>query len=655
MRTVFSVLAVSGILSFIAPCRIFSYSILIDASGAAKEQIPLCINFIVETRDLHYSIVLPDGMEPWEEKIVHALGQKSNYRIVCKPEPQIWLRGVETLGVSDVDDLLIKTGRRFSKFSGVPPGEIFIGPQTVDEATAARIKRRGVETVYCVSASGNSGVSVAGLNVAFCRRTDNLQAIEGNILYGMPGPFDELEKFLKANPPQPFDFSKPSSPEPVKGIVLDSVNLKLWELFGKSRRVLENYKNSGSAAGEKLAAALKIVYSIEDVSNWKDNVNTGSIFRSISDIYNLIGINPPYEFGSISDIFFEELKELPVSVESQGFEYSISDKDGFLHIDGSFEAAFSTAVPVEIYWWNPVMSFSAREGISGVPLSSPVNFCLFLTDKCYLYSSSRDGWQRLWSVFGVERSSTAFSIKVPRSYFQLAKKNSVSFLMKFGEYSAGPLAVSLPKSYIYRKWLDMVGDAKGPGWYNLPADVPSGMGDIMSVSSWGNSSRTFLQFYFAGPLWDDKWSAGFDFYIDINGIKKSGNGRCRPGLNCWVSENAFWEFCLSVSPTGAVFSGIGGKTDATVKFDSSKRIATVEFDKVVSLSKGKFTFCSYLLDKEGNILEIKEAMDERHPGGGKPSLKSPNVLDIIVGSPLQQKQILGDYLNKRGVQIPALP
>ncbi|MFH1958329.1 MAG: glucodextranase DOMON-like domain-containing protein [bacterium] len=654
MRTVFSVIAFSGILSFIAPCRIFSYSILIDASCASQEQIPGCINFIVETRDMPYSIVLPDGMEPWEEKIVHALGEKSNYRIVCKMKPQIWLRGVETLGVSDIDDILIKTGRRFSKVSGSPPGEIFIGPQTVDEETAVRIKRHGVKTVYCAAEAGNSGV---GLNVALCRRVDNPAPAEGNILYDKTDSFDELEKFMKVNPPVPFDFSTPFSTGLVKGIVLDSVNLKLWELFVNSRRALDDYKNSGSAEGEKLAAALEIVYSIEDVSNWKDNVNTGGIFRSISDIYNLIGTNPPYEFGSISDIFFDDLKELPVSVEVPGFEYSIGEKDGFLHIAGSFETAFSTSIPVEIYWWNPAMIFSAREGIAGAPLSSPVNFCLFLMDKCYFYSSSRDGWQRLWSVFDVERSSKTFLIKVPLSYFQLAEKNSVSFLMKFDDYLTGPLAVSLPRSYIYKKWLDMVGDAKGPGWYELPADVPSGMGDIMSVSAWENSSRTFFQFYFAGPLWDEKWSAGFDLYIDINGIKKRGNGACRQGLNCWVSENAFWEFCLSVSPSGAVLSESGRKTDASLKFDSSKRIATVELDKNVfacGLQKCQFTFCSYLLDAD-NILEIKEVLDERHPGGGKPSLKSPNVLDIIAGSSLQQKQVLGDYLKKRGVQIPALP
>jgi len=654
MRTVFSVLAVTGILVFVTPGKIFSYSILIDASGASYEQIPDCINFIVETRNLPYSIILPDKMEPWEKKIVNALGQKSDYRIVCRLEPQIWLQGVATLGVSDIDDVLMKIRRKFSGIFEEPLKEIFIGPQTIDEETAVRFSRHGIRTVYCGGATGNFK---SGVNILSCSRADRAEDFSGNILYAKTDSFADLKKFLTENPPSPFDFSERSSTRPSTGIILDSVNLKLWELFVQSRRAIEDYKNSGNASGEKLATVLEIAYSIEDLSNWRDSPRAGRIFRSVSDIYSLTGIKPPYEFGSVSDIFFEELKKLPVSVSEKGFEYSISDKDGFLYIEGSFDAALTASTPVEIYWWNPAMIFSAREGVGGDVLDSPVNFCLFLTDKCYFYSSSKDGWQRLWSVFTVERSSGAFSIKMPRSYLQLAGKTNVSFFIKAGNFRTGLMPVSLPKSFIYKKWLDMVGDAKGPGWYELPEGVPSGMGDIMSVSVWENSRGMSFQFHFAGPLWDEKWSAGLDFYIDINGIKKRGNGLCRKGLNCFLCEEAFWEYCLVVSNRGAFLLKGEEKIDVSVKFDSSSRIATVTIDKKVFAykpEKCKFTFCSYLTDEKGLPMEVKEKKDAAYPGGGNPALKSPNILDIIVESRLKQKQVLGDYLKKRGVRIPAL-
>ena len=236
------------------------------------------------------------------------------------------------------------------------------------------------------------------------------------------------------------------------------------------------------------------------------------------------------------------------------------------------------------------------------------------------------------------------------------KKVSI-YAAKTGGIKTRSLSVSLPDSAVSEKWLDAAGDAKGPGWYELPDGAPAGIADIMSLSIWRNSKRTVFRFYFAGPLSGDGFHAGFDLYIDINGMKRKGAGKCRRGLNCYVEEDAYWEYRLSVSSSSAAFFKGGKKLSCSLKLDSSGRIATVSVAAGVfpyAPSKCKFTFCSYLVDSGGEVIPVLKEKTAVNPGGGRPLRKSPNVLDIIAGGPVRQKQILGAYMKKRGVRIPAL-
>ncbi|MCD6312094.1 MAG: hypothetical protein J7M11_06520, partial [Elusimicrobia bacterium] len=96
----------------------YAYSLLIDASDISSEQVPECVNFIAETRDVPYRIVLPDEMEPWEKRIICVLAEKSEFAVVCGLKPNVWMRGAATLGVSDLSDILAGNLMRYSQFSG---------------------------------------------------------------------------------------------------------------------------------------------------------------------------------------------------------------------------------------------------------------------------------------------------------------------------------------------------------------------------------------------------------------------------------------------------------------------------------------------------------------------------------------------------------
>ncbi|MCD6412597.1 MAG: hypothetical protein J7L54_00415, partial [Elusimicrobia bacterium] len=300
-----------------------------------------------------------------------------------------------------------------------------------------------------------------------------------------------------------------------------------------------------------------------------------------------------------------------------------------------------------------------REGVTGGEIADLANFSIILNDNCYFYASSPDGWQRLWKVFAVKRStSSAFSVKIAKSFFQLTRETNIQLFVRIGGSQTRPLAVSLGKSVVARKWLDMVGDNKGPGWWKLPDGAPSGIADIMSFAVWNNSHSTTFQFYFAGPVSRDGFFAGADLYIDTNRITKKGKGKCLKGLNCFISEDAYWEYCLRISTRSAMLIKGSRIWKIPVRIDSSKRIVTVTllrkfFD--ADAEKCKFVLMTYLADKDANVVDVLAEKDSTHPGGGKPEYKSPNVLDIIAPSAVEQKKILSSYLKKRGVQIPSLP
>ncbi len=649
------------------------YSLLIDASAITSEQVPDCINFIAETKDIPYRILLPKEMEPWEKRIICVLAEKSEFGVVAGLSPNVWMRGVATLGVSDFRDILAGNLMRYSHLSGTDAEEIFIGAQMPPDECFDILARSGIKTVFRVGEAFVFKHGPSSIDIISCSSRQDMANVSDEPVYYKALSFDGLARQLADNMPEKAE-SAPWRAESVRrqadaenaprevlsgagGVVLSDINLKMWEHFSEARKKLERYKNSGRAERDKLSAALEKAYAAEDISNWIGEASLENVFYAVAGIYEDIEESLPKDFASGAEMLFDELRELPISVSEDLLAYTISSEDGYVRIEGNFSSSVSTSALLEFYWWNPAAGYSTLRAPDGGELRGPVNFCISSGENNVFYRSGQNEWERMWSVSTVERSGGSFSVSMPLTFMQLSARTNLSFFIRLSTASGSrALAISLPAGSVKKKWLDPVGDAKGPGWYAMPDDAPSGMCDIMSLSLRQTGQKVNLQFYFAGPVSEREWHSGFDLYIDINGIKKQGEGRALPGLNCFMQESAYWEFCLRVSSSSAMLiKGASAGIAVPVKLDSSSRIATVSLpDFPYDLASCGLTFVSYMRDDKGNVLEVKREKDAIYPGGGRPELKSPNVFDIITPGSLSQKRALNAYLSKRGAVIPIL-
>lgn len=634
------------------------YSLLIDASDIASEQVPDCINFIAETKDIPYRILLPKEMEPWEKRIICVLAEKSEFGVVAGLSPNVWMRGVATLGVSDFRDILAGNLMRYSQLSGTDAEEIFIGAQMPPDECFDILARSGIKTVFRIGLAGLFKHGPSSIDIISCSSRQDLAHVGDEPVYYKALSFDGLARQLADNMPEKAENAPREVLSGAGGIVLSDINLKMWEHFSEARKKLERYKNSGRAERDRLSAALEKAYAAEDISNWVGESSLENVFYAVAGIYEDIEESLPKNFASGAEMLFDELRELPISVSEDLLAYTISSEDGYMRIDGNFSSSVSTSALLEFYWWNPAAGYSTRQALNGGELQGPANFCISTGENSVFYRAGQNEWERMWSVSAVERNGGSFSVSMPLTFMQLSARTSVSFFIRLSTASGSrALAISLPAGSVKKKWLDPVGDAKGPGWYAMPDGAPSGMCDIMSLSLRQTGQKVNLQFYFAGPVSEREWHSGFDLYIDINGIKKKGEGRAMSGLNCFMQESAYWEFCLRVSSSSAMLiKGSAAGIAVPVKLDSSSRIATVSLPEFpYDLASCGLTFVSYMRDDKGNVLEVKRDKDAVYPGGGRPELKSPNVFDIITPGSFSQKRALNAYLSMRGAVIPILP
>ena len=161
----------------------YGYSLLIDASSVGSEQVPECINFIAETKDIPYSIVLPDEMEPWEKRIVSVLAGKSAFEVVCGLKPNVWMRGAVTLGVSDFSDVLAGNLIKYSQVSGSAANEIFIGAQMPSEECFRILAVAGIKTIFCIGAGGVAKHVPSSINVVSCSPSPGIENAQDIPLY----------------------------------------------------------------------------------------------------------------------------------------------------------------------------------------------------------------------------------------------------------------------------------------------------------------------------------------------------------------------------------------------------------------------------------------------------------------------------------------
>ncbi|MFH2085124.1 MAG: hypothetical protein ABII20_07365, partial [Candidatus Omnitrophota bacterium] len=439
------------------------YSLLIDASDIASEQVPDCINFIAETKDIPYRILLPKEMEPWEKRIICVLAEKSEFGVVAGLSPNVWMRGVATLGVSDFRDILAGNLMRYSRLSGTDAEEIFIGAQMPPDECFDILARSGIKTVFRIGAGGVFKHGPSSIDIISCSARQDLANVSDEPVYYKALSFDGLARQLADNMPEKAENAPREVLSGTGGIVLSDINLKMWEHFSEARKKLERYKNSGRAERDRLSAALEKAYAAEDISNWIGESSLEKVFYAVAGIYEDIEESLPKDFASGAEMLFDELRELPISVSEDLLAYTISSEDGYMRIDGNFSSSVSTSALLEFYWWNPAAGYTTRQALNGGELQGPVNFCISSGGNNVFYRAGQNEWERMWSVSAVERSSGSFSVSMPLTFMQLSARTNISFFIRLSTASGSrALAISLPAGSVKKKWLDPVGDAKGP-------------------------------------------------------------------------------------------------------------------------------------------------------------------------------------------------
>ncbi|MCD6422960.1 MAG: hypothetical protein J7L42_02420 [Elusimicrobia bacterium] len=631
---------------------VFANTFIFDFSEY-KGDIDECLNFILDNREKSFFLILPQNISMTEKRMLWVISRKYNFKIIEKLNPCNWLRGVSNLNVSDIEDVFMKNIRKLSQAEQLPEVAFFIGKQIPDQGALDKIGYLNIDRIFCVW-KASCVYSHENLKIVVAKEIDTIPQADG-IYYVKVETIEKMHKFLEI--PNLTVSLKDTGKYPEAGIILSGTNLKLWEMFAQARKRIEEYKNSGRVKREKLIKALELSYQLENLKNWQKQSFAVDIFKKIVEIYDLVGKGDvKISASKVSDIIFEEKKKTPLSVLESGIKYTVKTETGYLLFKIEPEVVLSSQTPVEIYWWNPQYFKTTEKLLDGKAGEFLSNFCISAGEKSYFYIATDDGWQRLWTFFSTDFSTKEVVVKFPLSNFVTGKENVIQFFIRISNTLTSAIPLELPQRGIISKFFDPVGDAKGPGWWDLPEDFPQGCGDIMTLTIWKKGKNTNLQFYFAGPLYNEKWFCAFDLYIDINGIKRKGNGRLRKGLNCWVADDAYWEMVLSVEKEKAILKNLS-EVEVPMRIDAKKRIVSVFLNEKVfpyDIEKCALTFVSFLVDEKGKVVEILEEKTEKNPGGGRKGLKVPNVLDVILPGVVEQKRVLSTYLKKRMVVIPPI-
>jgi hypothetical protein len=119
---------------------------------------------------------------------------------------------------------------------------------------------------------------------------------------------------------------------------------------------------------------------------------------------------------------------------------------------------------------------------------------------------------------------------------------------------------NLPDNHLIKpnvlKFLDPIGDDKGPGYYTYPTNpvyVPGGF-DIVSFTVDASGDNVVFQISINADVKQD-WGMAADFdiqqfqiYIDQDKVPGSGNVKCIPGLNIYFDPADAWEKAVLITP-----------------------------------------------------------------------------------------------------------
>jgi hypothetical protein len=252
--------------------------------------------------------------------------------------------------------------------------------------------------------------------------------------------------------------------------------------------------------------------------------------------------------------------------------------------------------------------------------------------------------------------------------------------------TASVSAADLPVNYFYERGalldvIDNIGDDKGPGYYQYPADkrMRRGTFDLKRFSVYEEGQVVVFEIQMRNYImreWPDTRKSedqGFvanlwDIYIDIDGIAESGYQKALPGRDVFFSDNMGWEKVIMVTPLSELemFSILRNKTDELEFQDQVENIVypdyvRVQRDKVIiKISKLKLPGLSQRSGFQCFVMGYKDIVSPNRLlnrdvkafatyddfGGGHDTYGDPPIIDMIVPKDEDQYRLLRNFRSE---------
>ena len=248
------------------------------------------------------------------------------------------------------------------------------------------------------------------------------------------------------------------------------------------------------------------------------------------------------------------------------------------------------------------------------------------------------------------------------------------------------MAADLPVNYFYESGAlldvtDNIGDDKGPGYYQYPADkrMRRGTFDIKRFSVYEEGNVIVFEIQMRNYImreWPDTRKTedqGFvanlwDIYVDIDGIAESGYQMALPGRDVYFTDNMGWEKVIMVSPLSEIemFSILRDKTDELefqnqvedivypdyVRIQRDKIIIKISKIKLPGLSQRSGFQCFSMGFKKivspNRLLnrDVRGFATFDDFGGGHDTYGDPPIIDMIVPENEDQYKILRNFRSE---------
>lgn len=247
-------------------------------------------------------------------------------------------------------------------------------------------------------------------------------------------------------------------------------------------------------------------------------------------------------------------------------------------------------------------------------------------------------------------------------------------------------AADAPINYFYERGamldiVDNIGDDKGTGYYQYPADkrMRRGTFDIKRFSVYEEGDVIVFEIQMRNYImreWPDTRKSedqGFvanlwDIYIDIDGIDKSGYQMALPGRDVFFSDEKGWEKVIMVTPLAEfeMFDILRNKTDELdfqnrvedivypdyIRIQRDKAIIKISKLKLPGISKRSGFQCfsmgfknivspNRLLNRDVRAFPTREDF-----GGGHDTYGDPPIMDMIVPQGEDQYKLLRDFRSE---------